>query len=156
MNAYIYRKDVQSAADFLKIAATKPKAPDWYKAAAVGFLDKKGRSQTALRYLDQLLEDETNPAVRESLQKKRLVVIHGIFVAQIGAKRTAFADQQGLDVEDVRDLSVLGTLPPDPMEGVWVVSVDGDIISSTLDEQNGLRAQRVERKMLTRDYSEFK
>ena len=43
MNAYIYRKDVQSAADFLKIAATKPKAPDWYKAAAVGVLGKKGR-----------------------------------------------------------------------------------------------------------------
>jgi hypothetical protein len=149
MNAYLYRKDVQRAAHFLDIAARVPGAPDWYRAAAAGVLDKEGSTSAALQYLREQIEAAADEQSRAPLVRKYQRVLHDyfsdeltrlvpIYEAHFGRPLARPADLGELPPELLPKPTLLrdGKLPPEPMGSVWVLDPKRQVIGQTreLDE----------------------
>lgn len=134
MNAFLYRHDAERAARFVGLAAGLPGAPEWYRNAAAGILDRSGQRRVALRYLHEQLEAEARPAAREVLLRKQRQLLHDELADQINAGAAAFSAQVG---RPPREPAELGALPPDPFGEAWIIAPDGVIRSAA--------AERVER-----------
>lgn len=147
MNAYLHRDDPETAATFLAQAASMESAPAWYHAAAAAFLQDKGQRQAALKYIDEQLEAEPRQEVRESLQKKRQMLIHEELSDRLTAEMARVEQATG---QPLRDPAQLGSLPPDPFGGQWIVAPDGVIRSDVEDAREALKVRREERAWLFR------
>lgn len=147
MNAYLHRGDVDSAADWLKEAAGRPNAPDWYAAAAASFIQRSGERRAAVRYLDEEIARATNPRVRERLELRRARFVHDELVDRIAERREQFRAQVGRDITRVEEL---GELPPDPMGGRWVLAPDGVVRSSVEEARASEKARYAERALMLR------
>lgn len=145
MNAYLYRKDPERAADLLSRAATLPGAPRWYGAAAAGFLDEHGQRKAALAYLQEQLEVEEEPGVREALERKYRDVLHDELASLLDERRRLVEAQQG---RSITDLSLLGVLPDEPLGGAWIIAPDGAVRSSVAEERLARTLRDRERGML--------
>ena len=145
MNAYLYRGDRARAAEYLTIAAKLPGAPPWYASAAAGFLDEDGGRQAAIRYLKEQLEGASEPALVLALTRKLNLLLHDELVERIADHRASLRSRG----EDITGPGQLEALPIDPMGGEWILSPDGVVRSSVLDEQMANKARANERWMLT-------
>ncbi len=147
MNAWLYRDDAEEAARYLRIAAELPKAPPWYRAASAGFLDRKGQRQTALHYLREELEHETEPAAREALKHRYRRIMHDEYSSGLTEAYRAWVQQHG---QAPPSLSALGELPPDPLDGEWILAPDGVVRSSVEEASLAEKVVGQERAMLIR------
>jgi hypothetical protein len=145
MNAFLYRKDPETAAARLSQAAELPGAPAWYRAAAAGFLDEHGQRKAALAYLRAQLEEEEEPAVREALEDKYRRVLHDELASMLEEQRGAWQAQAG---RPLTDLAVLAPLPEDPLGEGWILAPDGAIRSAAAERKEAEDAQNDERAML--------
>ncbi|MFM2245207.1 MAG: hypothetical protein RL071_1281 [Pseudomonadota bacterium] len=142
MNAFLYRKDPARAAQFVGLAARLPGAPDWYRNAAAGILDRSGQRRVALRYLGEQIDAESRPAAREVLLRKQRQLLHDELGDQLGRARDQLEAAQGAPVTT---LDALGPLPPDPFGEVWIIAPDGLIRSAAAERVERARAQARER-----------
>ena len=149
MNAYLYRGDRARAAEYLAIAAKIPGAPPWYAAAAAGFLDEDGGRQAAIRYLKEQIEGASDPSLVRALTRKLNLLLHDDLVERLADHRASLRARG----EDPTGPELLGSLPPDPMGGAWLLSPDGVVRSSVIDEQMASKARADERWMLTVPWS---
>ena len=138
MNAFLYRHDAARAAQFVGRAAALPGAPDWYRNAAAGILDRSGQRRVALRYLHEQMEAEQRPAAREVLLGKQRQLLHDELADQLNAAAAAYEAQTGRAVQDP---AVLGALPPDPYGEGWIVAPDGRVRSVAAERAERVRAQ---------------
>ncbi|RME20931.1 MAG: tetratricopeptide repeat protein [Deltaproteobacteria bacterium] len=147
MNAYLYRKDTETATKMLDRAASLPGAPAWYRAAAAGFLDESGQRQAALAYIEEEMKTETEEAVLRSLRRKRASLLHDELAdrldRQLAAARAAAGRPDG-------GLELLTDLPPDPLGGHWILAPDGHVRSDVADRSLARRDRDRERAMITR------
>lgn len=126
MNAYLYRDDVDRAVTFMHAAASLPDAPDWYRLASAGFLDRRGQRKAALRYLEEQIRDERDEHLREQLQARYAEVLHDELASQLEAARSRYVQATGRSLARPEDL---GTLSPDPLGGRWMFGIDGAVRS---------------------------
>lgn len=145
MNAYLYEDDVDGAVSYLNEAAALPGAPSWYRTAAAGFLSRKGQRDAALRYLEDEIRKEADPHLRAELLAKYAEVLHDQLASTLEERRAAFEARVG---RPLRDPSELGPLPPDPLGGRWMLSIDGKLRSSVRDAVLEERCRRGERDVL--------
>ena len=150
MNAYLHRDDRETAAAMLHRAAQMEKAPAWYAAAAAAFLEGEGERRAALQYVDEQLTSETRPEVRASLEKKKVQLLHEEFSDRL---TEAKAEWERVTGEPLQDLEQLGTLPPDPHGGTWIVAPDGIVRSDVEDATVARRSRIDERSWLLRKIS---
>lgn len=150
MNAYLYREDAVAAAEYLDRAAALPGAPPWYAAAAAGFLDEHGQRRAALEYLERQIAEEEEEEVRQSLERKYRSVLHDELAARIEERRAQVAREAGIDpaVGPLPPLSVLGTLPEEPLGGTWIVAPDGHVRSDRAEARLARQLRSKERAML--------
>lgn len=146
MNAWMYRDDAEEAARYLRIAAELPTAPPWYRAASAGFLDRKGQRQTALHYLLEELEHETEPAARDALLHRYRRIMHDEYSSGLTEAYRAWVQQHG---QAPASLSALGELPEDPLQGEWILAPDGVVRSSVEEARVAEHMVQAERRMLT-------
>lgn len=147
MNAYLYRGDAVTGAEWLSRAAAIPGAPAWYGAAAAGFLSRSGQREAGVHYLRERLDETTDPAIRASLQMKLDVLVHDELSDRLGARLAALRDAGG---GAAVDLSSLGPLPPDPYGEGWVLAPDGVVRSPLRERHEARNAVKAERATLTR------
>jgi len=148
MNAYLLRNDAESAAKWVVEASNRPGAPAWYKAAAAGFLANRDQRVTAIRFLQEERNTTTDPDVREALDSKLAELTHDEFAERLEQLAADWKVRNGRDVTDPSELGI--TLPPDPLEGTWIVAPDGRIRSSVREKRETLDAQARERAWLKR------
>lgn len=154
MNAYLYRQDPVAAAEWLDRAASLPGAPDWYRAAAAGFLDEHGQRQAALEYLKRQLEEEEEESVRASLEAKYRGVLHDELAARLDERRVEVARRAGVDpaVGPLPPLDAVGPLPPEPLGGSWIIAPDGRVRSDRAEERLARELRDKERALLIGGY----
>lgn len=145
MNAYLYHHDAETAARYLTEAAALPKAPSWYRAAAAGFLDRRGQRKAALRYLEEQLEGEEDPELKAALEEKYAEVLHDELASRLEDLRVSRREALG---RDIRSLADLGDLPRDPLGGRWIIGPDGAIRSDVRDGELLEKARRQDRRLL--------
>ena len=145
MNAYLVRRDYESAERWMREAAGKKGAPNWYKAAVAGLINKQGQRQTSIRYLQDELNKELPPAVRASSEERLRLLLHEQYSEAL----------EGLRQEKERDLGrplqSLNELPnsyPDPWNEGWLLAPDGQIRSIEMERREIKRRRNQERVML--------
>lgn len=150
MNAYLYRQDLERAVHYMHKAATLPNAPSWYRWASAAFLDRGGRRQAAMRYLEEQIRTEPDPTIRGQLVERYNGVLHDELSSQMEDARARYREGVGADVTRPEDL---GTLPPDPLGGHWIIAADGKIRSDVREAALREKAARQERNILLRVWS---
>lgn len=151
MNAWLLRDDPVTAAYWLRVAARRPGAPPWYRAAAAGFLVEKQRRRTAIRFLQEERRQTSNPRVQKILDRKLRELYHDEFAERLHRARERFRRDRGRDIERVEELERPDRpLPEDPLGGRWIIGSDGRIRSSEREASLRERARRRERGWLRR------
>jgi len=145
MNAFLYRQDLKQAFHWIATAAELPNAPDWYRTAAAGFVEEGGDRRAALRYLEEEMQADQKPRVREALLVKYNSLLHDELVEQIAQHRKKYVERFDQDIQDVGEL---GRLPADPLGGTWVLAPDGQVRSSKREELLLRQAVLDERSMV--------
>ena len=151
MNAYLHHGDPATAASWLARASRLPSAPRWYAAAAASFVDSAGQRETALQFLEEQLAVVTDPALREQMLTQRARIEHELLQQRIAEHRQRFVERFG---RDIRALSELGDLPPDPLGEGWILAPDGVVRSAAEEASIVEAAQARERNALLRPYDE--
>lgn len=132
MLEYFQFDDPQAAAGYMKRASECPGAPGWFANAAVAYGSERETRQAALTYLRQELESTADPDLRSDIQARIAKLEHEILAADINQVREQVEAQLGRSLSSPQELvDRTGTpLPPDPLEGEWILDVDGEIRSS--------------------------
>lgn len=151
MSAYLYRGDPETAAGFLSEAAALPGAPAWYRAAAAGMHEKKGRREAAIHYLEEQLDDTLSPKQRESLLRKLASVRHDQVVEQWEDACRAYFQEHGTPLASADALAGLGfVLPENPRGDAWIVGNDGVVRSEGSEDERKRTAQLAERRLVAK------
>ena len=151
MNYYLFEEDTEAAAKWLEIAVEKPGAPKWYAAAAKGFLIERKSRPVAIRFLREEMESASDPRVRTLLEQRLKGLMHDEFSERLTSWRERFELDQGRQMPGVEALvqaNYLDALPEDPYGAGWVADSDGDVVSSSIQDERARRAKRQERNML--------
>ena len=152
INHYLGKEDAEQAAHWVRIAASLPGAPTWYASAAQGFIVNTSNRDVAIRYLREELAETSDPELREPLEAKLRLLMHEHMVEKFEELASLYEEAHG--VPPASPEALLGTggmqrMPPDPLEGSWVIDVDGAIRSSVDVEDRIRRGVNRERDMLT-------
>ncbi len=145
MNAYLYRDDLDRTVSHLKKAAALPNAPKWYQSAAAGFINKKGERRAALKYVGEQIEYANSEREREILEEKYRSLLHDEIAGDLALKHERW-NESGRGPLKVPE--ALGTLPPDPLGGEWIIAPDGKIRSSVREIEVARRAKNAGRTIL--------
>ncbi|MCB9792963.1 MAG: hypothetical protein H6741_09570 [Alphaproteobacteria bacterium] len=151
MNYYMHHGDPEEAARWVEMAAERPKAPDWYKVAAVSFRQNARQRPQAIRYLQEELASTQDDNMREELERRIAELVHEELVERFAQAAEAHTQRTGAPPERPADLvgsGLLRQLPADPLGGEWVVDIDGQIRSSVDAERRAALDLRIERAML--------
>jgi tetratricopeptide (TPR) repeat protein len=136
MNAYLYEHNLPKAAEWLNIAAALPGAPPWYAAAAAAMKAEAGGRKAAMKYLKGVLDNTTDPAIRESTQIQLDRLLHDDIVETWTAACRDYRASHQAPLGSVADLAQLGfQLPPNPRGDAWVVGRDGVVRSEGADAE---------------------
>ncbi len=148
MNAYLYEKDRDGAAAWMRVAAERPGAPGWWSAAAAGMVSEGGARETALVYLEaQLREAETKAEIRYLERQKRRILHDQVVDTWAEACRHRYRET-GEPLPSPEALVELGfTLPENPRGDAWVVGRDGVVRSVRAEEERRGDAIQAERAL---------
>ena len=148
MNAFLYREDPVTAADWLSEAARRKNAPRWYHSAAASMKQRGGSIEAGLQYLREQLEATTDDAVRDNIRYKIGVLEHDQLVLQWTEACKEYRRRSGHALARPEDLRRLGlTLPANPRGDAWVVGLDG-VVRSADAEGNRIAPLRADEKKL--------
>ncbi len=147
MNAYLEHKDYESAEYWMRIAATKEGAPTWYRAAVAGVIDRRGQREASLLYLEEELNKELSPTVREITEERLRLLQHEMYVEKITTRKEAIELSTG---QSIIDLGSLDITEPDPWGTGWVLSPDGFIRSVEMERRASKKTLNEERRLLKR------
>lgn len=150
MNDFIHRNDPLAAAVWVKEAASRPGAPNWYASAAAALSNQAGQRLAGLRYLDEQLAATTDPGVRENLEFQRGRLAQDEIVAAWEPACREWRAEHG-PLTGPEDLAKLGfVLPKNPRGDAWVVGRDGVVRSEQSERDRVRRRHSEEWKLLRR------
>lgn len=125
MNYFMYNDDAVNAARYMERAAVLPGAPFYLRNLAATLRSDSDGLDAALAFTRQELENVVEPRVRTALEVKLVeleyLVAERDASAQIAAWRRA---NGGLPVEPSAVAAGGFALPPDPLGGRWIWSLD--------------------------------
>jgi tetratricopeptide (TPR) repeat protein len=151
MNAYIYKDDPETAADWIAKAAVRKDAPSWYGAAAAAMRQESGDRAAAIRYLEELREQATSEAQRRDTERQLRRLWHNELVSRWEEACRAFRAEHGRPLADVAEFErVIGPLPANPREDAWIVGGDGVVRSEGADADRVRRLRRGEWRLVSR------
>ena len=144
INAWLHHEDPELASRYLSEAAELPGAPKWYRAAAVGIVDKDLGRRAGIELVRRQLEQEEDDKARDFLEDKLARLLHEEYSEQLTeALAPGDAVPAGTEV-------VVEGLPPDPLGGHWIVGADRTIKSNVAEQRAAHKALHDSRHMLTR------
>jgi hypothetical protein len=145
MNAYLHHQDLDLAVKHLQAAAAMPGAPRWYRSAAAEFISRRGQRTTALLYLKEQIDNANSERERILLDNKFKSLQHEQVSEMLQGRKKKWEAFNGRTMESVKSLA---PLPPDPLDGQWIVAVDGKVRSSVEDLAVERRSRNDERAIL--------
>ncbi|MBM4390672.1 MAG: hypothetical protein FJ090_06080 [Deltaproteobacteria bacterium] len=149
MNAYLYERDRELAAKWMRVAAERPGAPGWWAAAAAGMLSEGGARESALRYLDAQLAEAATEAETHYLERQKRRIQHDQMVDQWAEACRQHYRDAGERLSAPGALTELGfALPENPRGDAWVVGNDGVVRSEGAEAQRRRDALGDERALV--------
>ncbi len=150
MNDFIHRNDPLAASVWIREAASRPDAPNWYASAAGALSNQAGQRLAGLRYLDEQLAVTTEPGVRENLEFQRGRLAQDELVASWEPACKEWRAENG-PLNRPEDLAKLGfVLPENPRGDAWVVGRDGVVRSEQSERDRVRRSHSQEWKLIHR------
>ncbi len=154
MNYFMHHGDPLESARWLKIAASRPGAPDWYAKAAHAVVVNKGEREMARRYLVEELERTEDADLRADLERRIQRLDHDELAERLNHYARAFEREYGEPLRAVEQLvgaelsqlAPLAGIPPEPLGGQWVVDYDGEVLSSLVLAERVEEDRRLERR----------
>ncbi len=135
MSAYLNRDDPEAASVHLAQAAAIPGAPPWYAAAAAAMQQKAGQRGAGIRYLRELRDSTSDPAIRADAERQLARLYHNEIVDQWDEACVAWRDEHG-PLPSPEAITQLGfALPPNPRGDAWIVAADGVVRSAAADQE---------------------
>jgi tetratricopeptide (TPR) repeat protein len=130
-NHFYFQKNAEKAAPYLRKAAQIPGAPYYLQGLAARFSLYGNETATAVLFLDDMLRETTDPAIRLYLEKRLLAlkIIHDLekkvqaFKAATGSLPRTFAE--------IIDSGLLKEIPADPYGGEFVLLGNGRIYTTS-------------------------
>ena len=145
MNAYLIHRDYGAAERWMREAAGKKGAPNWYKAAVAGFINKQGQRKTSIRYLQDELKKDLPPAVRASSEERLRLLLHEQYSEAIEAQMEERAKRLEAPLNTLEELSISY---PDPWNEGWLLAPDGKVRSIEMERREKKRTRNQERVLL--------
>jgi hypothetical protein len=137
--------DFRNAAEYFRIAAALPGAPDYLPKLAARMTVEAGDPQAALEFLERLSAQTQDERLREGLahRMKEVVAERDIRFLEEGMRRYKMRYKKWpARLEDLVRGGIIAELPVEPFGGAYIVEGSGGTVKST-----GLRARlRVYRK----------
>ena len=145
MNAYQEHKDYESAEKWMRIAVEKEGAPSWYRAAMAGVIDQKGQREASIRYLEEELNKDLSPAVKDITEERLRLLRHEVRAELLQQQKDLLEDQSGEVVWDIERLDVSEV---DPWGEGWIISADGQVRSMEMERREAKKTRNEERHSL--------
>lgn len=145
MNAYSDHKDYDKAAHWMKIASKIENAPEWYRRAVAGMLNKKGQRTVAIEYLKQQIALAKDETIQKRDQRKLNRLLHEEYTEEI------MQQQEKKEAELGRKLSAISEVEisrGDPFGEGWILAPDGVIRSKFIEREEYENVQKFERFLL--------
>lgn len=145
MNAYQEHKDYEAAEKWMKIAVEKEGAPSWYRAAMAGVIDKKGQRDASIRYLEEELQKDLSPSVRDITEERLRLLIHEAHSEMLQRQKEELEQSTGTAVWDI---SQLAPAVSDPWGEGWIIAADGKVRSFEMERREAKKTRNEERRSL--------
>jgi hypothetical protein len=150
MNDLLYADDAAAAAEWLREAARRPGAPDWYGSAAAAMQSRAGQRRAGIAYLEEQLATTEDPRVRTSLEDQLGRLRHNEIVATWEAECVA-RRESGRRLQRPEELPPPGKrLPDNPRGDAWIVGADGVVRSEAAERERVRKARQDEWALIRR------
>lgn len=129
-NYFYFLQDYASASEYIMASADMPGSPAYLKTLGARLAYYGGKSRTALLFLEQMLEDASDPMLQQRLKKRLLALQRAVAIEDA---LELFKERQGRVPEFVElvDFGYLEELPADPYGGEWVLLPNGRVFSTS-------------------------
>lgn len=129
-NYFYFLQDYATASDYIMAAAQTPGSPAYLTTLGARLAYYGGKSRTALLFLEEMLEDTSDPILQRRLQKRHLALQHAVIIEDALA---LFRDQKGRTpaFSELVDAGYLTDLPVDPYGGEWILLPNGRVFSTS-------------------------
>lgn len=146
MNAFLFRDDAATGADWLTRAATIDGAPAWVSASAAELRQRGGDRPSAIRYLKGVIQTARTPEVRTDAERQLNRLLHNHLVEGWVEVCLAYQQREGHAVASPSVLAKeLGhPLPDNPRGDPWVVGADGVVRGAGAERERVRRARMAE------------
>jgi len=145
MNAYLYHKDYVAAEKWMREAAGKEGAPNWYNAAVAGMINQQGQRLTSIKYLEEELKTDLSPSVRSMTEERLRLLLHEHFSDEINEEKKKVEFRLGRPITTVDEIEIKQI---DPWEEGWLLASDGIIRSIEMERREIKDKRSIEREML--------
>lgn len=130
-NRYFFLKDTPKAAEYLRLAATKPGCPDYLKNLAARLSLYGNQTAVGVIFLQDLLKEANSGDTRAYLSK-RLEAMEAILTLE----KAVLAYYKKLNakpasIEDLVNEGLISEIPIDPYGGSWFIMDNGRVYSTS-------------------------
>jgi len=129
-NYFYFLQDYASASEYIMAAAEISGSPAYLKTLGARLAYYGGKSQTALLFLGQMLEDASDPLMQQRLQK-RLLALQKAVVIEDALEQFKQKEGRVPEFAELVRLGYLEELPSDPYGGEWVLLPNGRVFSTS-------------------------
>ena len=130
-NHYWFLKDPKTAASYLEKAAVIPGAPNFYKTLAARMHYQGGEVTSGIFFLQEMLKESTDPAIRERL-KKRLNALRSIVVLERSvAEYMKKFRKRPVNLVELVNTGLLKAVPKDPYGGEFYIMENGRVYTTS-------------------------
>ena len=129
-NSFYFLQDYASAAEYIMQAAKLPGSPSYLSTLAARLAYYGGQSRTALLFLQQMLEEASDPLMQKRLQK-RLTALQNAVIIENALAEFKEREERLPAFGELVEKGYLNELPPDPYGGEWILLPSGRVFSTS-------------------------
>ncbi len=129
-NLFYFLQDYATAAEYIMKAAQMPGSSAYLATLGARLAYYGGQSRTALFFLQEMLEDASDPMMQQRLLKRRQALEHAVLIEDA---LDLFRTREGRTPEltELVESGLLDELPPDPYGGEWFIQPNGRVFSTS-------------------------
>lgn len=146
MNYLEFKHDVRKAAEYMRLAATRPNAPFYLRNLAATLMDRSQQNQAALLFLDEQLQMLEPGSLRyRTVQVKILEVKHDEGAMRIQRALAEYLSVHHRPPDHLKDLqgeTFFGKWPEDPYGGEYVLEPETGLIRSSVYHEARARIRK--------------
>lgn len=132
--AYFYEGDQRRAAEFLRRAALKDGCPPYITRLTAKLYTVSGRPEEGLQFLDAASSTESLAFFRPQIEERKKEILLTLAFEDIQKALEEYRKRFGKmprDIEELKDLGLLGKLPKDPFGGDFKLDKDGRVFTTS-------------------------